>query len=38
MIAFSIGCTMFFSHGVIVSVRASATARLATWLSGTSEP
>ena len=36
--AFSIGATIVFSQGVIVSVRASAIARLATWLSGTSEP
>ena len=30
--------TMFFSYGVIVSERASATAMFATWLTGTSEP
>ena len=35
---FSIGCTMFFSHGVIVIDRASATATLATCVIGTSEP
>ena len=38
MMAFSTTCTMGFSHGVTVSVRASSTARFATWLSGTSLP
>jgi hypothetical protein len=38
MIAFSIGATICFSHGVIVSERASVTATLATCVSGMSEP
>ena len=38
MIAFSTTATMFFSHGVTVSVRASSTPTLATCASGTSEP
>ncbi len=36
--AFSIGATMFFSHGVIRIVRASDSETEATWLSGMSEP
>jgi hypothetical protein len=36
--AFSITATMFLSHGVTVSVRASPTATFAAWLSGTDEP
>ena len=38
MIAFSIACTMVFSHGVTVIVRASSSATFATWFSGTSLP
>ena len=36
--AFSTTATMVFSNGVMVSERASATATLATWVKGTSEP
>jgi len=37
-IAFSTTATMVFSKGVMVSERASATAMLATWGNGTSDP
>ena len=37
-IAFSTGATICFSHGVMVSVRASETAMLATCDNGMSEP
>ncbi len=36
--AFSIGATMFFSHGVMMIVRESASDTEATWLSGMSAP
>ena len=38
MMAFSMTCTMSFSHGVTVNVRESSTPTLDTWFSGTSLP
>ncbi len=38
MIAFSMGFTMSFSQGVMISVRESSTPTFETWFSGTALP